>query len=102
MIGVAFHPSAAAELESSALYYERQQFGLGRRFTAAVELALAGIVDAPTTWPVLESGIRRKLLRVFPFALLYSVDADQILILAVMHCQQQPGYWRTRLPTNTP
>lgn len=102
MIGVAFHPSAAAELESSALYYERQQVGLGKRFTTAFELALAGVVDAPMTWPVLESGVRRKLLRVFPFALLYSVDVDQIFILAVMHCQQQPGYWRTRLPTDSP
>jgi hypothetical protein len=49
------------------------------------------------TWPVLEGDVRRRLARVFPYAVLYSVEADRIFILAVMHCHQIPGYWRSRV-----
>lgn len=96
MIPVEFHPEAEAELRASANYYDLQQSGLGERFIAAIEFALNGIVDAPLTWPVLEQDVRRKLTRVFPYAILYSVESDRIFVLAVMHCHQKPGYWRTR------
>lgn len=83
MIPVEFHPQAVAELEASVRFYEQQQSGLGERFLAAIEFALAGVVDSPLTWPVLERDVRRRLSRVF--------------VLAVMHCHQMPGYWRSRV-----
>ena len=58
-----FHPEAATELEASARHYGLQQAGLGERFLAAVEFALAGIVGSPLAWPVLEQDVRRKLTR---------------------------------------
>ena len=72
--------------------------GLGDRFILAVEDALQGIQQAPERWEILDGGIRRKLTRIFPYALLYSVEPEGILILAVMHCHQKPGYWKTRTP----
>lgn len=97
MIPVEFHPEAAAELEASARFYDQQQSGLGERFLAAIEFALAGVVDSPSTWPVLERDVRRRLSRVFPYAILYSIEPDRIFVLAVMHCHQMPGYWRNRV-----
>lgn len=97
MILVEFHPEAAAELEASVRFYGQQQSGLGERFLAAVDFALAGVIDSPSTWPVLERDVRRRLVRVFPYAVLYSVEPDRIFILAVMHCHQMPGYWRSRV-----
>lgn len=38
-----------------------------------------------------------SLTRVFPYALLYVPLSDHVLIVAVMHCHQKPGYWRPRL-----
>lgn len=35
--------------------------------------------------------------RVFPYAVLYSIEDDFILIVAVMHCSREPGYWKTRV-----
>ena len=90
------HPEAAIELEASARHYDLQQVGLGERFVAAIEFALAGIVDSPLACPVLEQDVRRKLARVFPYAVLYSIESDRLFVLAVMHCHQKPGYWRTR------
>ena len=94
---VEFHPEAAAELEASARYYEQQQQGLGERFLSAIDFALAGVIDSPLTWPLLDREVRRRLSRVFPYAILYSVEPDRIFVLAVMHCHQMPGYWRSRV-----
>jgi hypothetical protein len=41
--------------------------------------------------------VRRCLTRVFPYAVLYTLEADYALIVAVMHCHQKPGYWRHRV-----
>ena len=91
-----FHPEALAEYEFAVRHYEQHQTGLGGRFISSVESALQSVLDAPTTWPVLEQDVRRRLTRVFPYAVLYAIEPDYILVLAVMHCHQQPGYWRSR------
>ena len=99
MIRLEFHPEALAEYEYAARHYAKIQVGLGIRFASTVESALEGILGAPETWPTLEQDVRRRLVRVFPYAILYSIEPDHILVLAVMHCHQQPGYWRARAPS---
>jgi plasmid stabilization system protein ParE len=42
------------------------------------------------------AGIRRSLIRRFPYSLLYRVDADEIVVLAVMHQKRHPAYWLSR------
>lgn len=93
---VEFHPEALAEFRTAAEYYEQQQAGLGARFINAVETAVAHIVAAPASWRVIEGDIRRCLTKVFPYAVLYSIEPDYILVVAVMHCRREPGYWRNR------
>ncbi len=92
-----FHPEALAEYEDAARYYSGCQPGLEMRFIAAVEKAIAQIIESPASWRILEDDIRWHLTRVFPYAIIYSVEGDYVLIIAVMHCHQKPGYWRNRM-----
>ena len=91
-----FHPQALAEFEQAARYYEERQPSLGLRFYSSVEAALQNIVEAPVQWPLLNHDIRRYLTRVFPYAVLYTVEPKYVLVVAVMHCHQKPGYWLAR------
>jgi plasmid stabilization system protein ParE len=95
-----FHPEALAEYENAARYYAGCQKGLELRFIAAVEHVVQQIVDAPEHWLILEEDIRRCLTRVFPYAVLYSIETDYVLIIAVMHSHREPGYWRKRVANN--
>ena len=95
-----FHPDALAEYEDAARYYAECQDGLELRFISAVEHVVHQIIEAPGRWPVLEEDICRCLTRVFPYAVLYSVETDYILIIAVMHSHREPGYWRKRIINN--
>ena len=92
-----FHPEALAEYEEAAHYYSECQPGLEMRFIVAVEHAIQQIIDAPESWRILEDDVRWHLTRVFPYAVLYTIETDFILIVAVMHCHREPGYWRERI-----
>jgi toxin ParE1/3/4 len=92
-----FHPEALEEFEDAAHYYADCQEGLDLRFVNAVERAIERILEAPERWRIFEEDVRRCLTQVFPYAILYTVEPEgYVLILAVMHCRREPGYWRQR------
>jgi plasmid stabilization system protein ParE len=87
-----FHPEALDEYEEAARYYAACQEGLELRFISNVEHGLRGVREAPKRWRQFDGEVRRCLVRVFPFAILYTIESDYILILAIMHCSREPGY----------
>lgn len=92
-----FHPEALAEFADAALYYSDRVPGLGADFANEIETAITAITADPLRSPVTEDHVRRYLVRRFPYGLLYSIEADHVLLLAVMHLSREPGYWRHRL-----
>lgn len=92
-----FHPDALAEYLQAAQHYADRQPGLERRFIEAVEQTIGLITGSPLSWRVFEDDIRRCLTRVFPFAVLYTIETDHILIVGVMHNHREPGNWRGRV-----
>jgi hypothetical protein len=67
---VVFLPGAEQEMLEAAKYYESQATGLGVDYLSEVERALQAIRESPTTWPVIEGELRRRLMRRFPFGIL--------------------------------
>ena len=94
-----FHPEALEEYHQATVWYAQREQKVALQFVTAVEDAIQRVVDAPTRWRVIEEDIRRCLTRVFPFAILYTIENDYLLIVAVMHCSRKPGYWKHRLFT---
>lgn len=92
-----FHPEARLEYREAAVFYEARRSGLGAAFTLEVEAALERIIEAPDRWRVIEEDVRRCLTHTFPYGILYTIEAESILIVAVMHLRRRPGYWRSRL-----
>jgi hypothetical protein len=41
----------------------------------------------------MRGSIRRRLIRRFPYALLYRVKPTEVRILAVMNLKRRPAYW---------
>lgn len=91
-----FHPEAEAEFFAAIDYYEEAETGLGQRFSLEVMASINRIATLPLAWPKLSDDIRRCLTNRFPFGIIYSVEADAIFILAVMHLRREPDYWRER------
>ncbi len=91
-----FHPEAEAELAQAIDYYEDCENGLGFDFAMEVYNAIDRIVLYPEGWPTLSDDIRRSLVRRFPYGILYAIENDEIIILAVMNLHREPNYWKDR------
>lgn len=92
-----FHPEALEDYQQSVNWYAPRGTALSEGFMLAVEDAIFRVTEAPERWRVIEEDVRRCLTRVFPYGILYTIESDYILIVAVMHCGREPGYWRDRL-----
>ena len=88
---------AAAELNEAVAWYAAQAPGLGRRFVNELGKARKRIAERPHAWRPLGDGVRCFRLSRFPYGLIYSVEPDGIVVIAVAHLHRKPDYWRSRL-----
>ncbi len=97
MLRLVFHPDARSEVFGIIEYYEGLRGGLGTEFLESLEEALESICSMPEAYPATGSGVRRILLRRFPYAVIYSETEESVQVWAVIHVKRRPGYWRKRL-----
>ena len=55
------------------------------------------ILEAPDRWRITREDVRHYLAHKFPYAILYTIEVDSIVIVAVAHGSREPGYWKHRL-----
>ncbi len=84
---------AEQEMLDAAAYYELQVSGLGQDFLAKIASAVTDIAENPERWPVIRLNVRRRLVHRFPYGMLYRVDPDEVVVLAVAHLHRHPAYW---------
>lgn len=102
MRSVRIHAAAAEEAAEAAAWYERERPGLGADFMRAVDAALdlleeeiVPLVAAPGVAG--SRGVKRLLLRRFPYAVIVKASATEAHVVAFAHTSRRPGYWRGRL-----
>ena len=93
---LSFHALAQQELGEATAFYSKESPALAYAFLDEVDYALTQIREFPDSCPLLSRTVRKKLLRRFPYNVLYSVRSDAIRILAVAHQKRRPFYWRSR------
>jgi len=94
---VSFLPEAEEEMAAATRYYESRARGLGRDYLSEVERAVKTIKKSPETWPVVKEKIRRCIVRRFPFGIIYCIEPEEIVIIAVAHLRRRPKYWEERI-----
>ena len=94
---VIFRDLATEDVRAIYSWYELQQEGLGSRFIASLDLAVALISAHPLSCPVVYRHIRRVLLHGFPYAVFYLAGAKAIVVLACLHQSQSPRNVRKRI-----
>jgi len=96
---IIFHSGAEADLRAGVNYYEKERAGLGREFRQAVEAAVWRIRQDPHMFPRHdETGIRKFVLRRFPFTIFFTEFHKNIWIAAVAHHKRHPDFWKNRRP----
>lgn len=90
---VSFHRLAELELNEAAAYYEFEKQGLGARFLREVDLCIESIVKQPRAGAIILGDVRRRLVRRFPYSVLYTIKPEGVRILAIMNLKRRPLYW---------
>ena len=93
---VRFYPAAESELLAAASFYEGQQSGLGKRFLDAASAAVHRIRLFPAAAPQSAQECRQVRVERFPYGIVFREHTDEIIIVAVIHFRQKPGYWLGR------
>jgi len=71
--------------------------GLGDDFLDDVQHAIGRLCEYPQAGETVPSGLKRMLLYRFPFSIIYSVEKDLILVIAIAHHGRRPNYWQSRI-----
>lgn len=91
-----FHPLAIKELENSINYYKNISLTLGLEFLEEFHSCIRRILKFPLAWTKLTITCRRCILNRFPYGIIYTIDDDLIIIVAVMQLNKKPNYWENR------
>lgn len=78
-------------------WYEARVEGLGDELADSIEAGIRFITDFPLACPLIHKNIRRLLVTRFPYVILYFVEADTVVVIAIFHCKRDPKVWKRRL-----
>jgi len=90
-------PEAELDIFEAALWYDREQSGLGGEFLKAVRYVFGRIEEGALQFPLVTTDIRRAILRRFPFGIFFVVENESATVLAVTHLHRHPASWQGRL-----
>ncbi|WP_129344928.1 type II toxin-antitoxin system RelE/ParE family toxin [Sorangium cellulosum] len=88
---------AEIEVFDAALRYERERRDLGFRFESELDATIRRIIENPLQFPEIEPGIRRALVRIFPYGVFFMLEEPLVLVIAVLHLHRHPDAWKDRL-----
>lgn len=102
MRDIRVHFDALEEAELAVAWYEDERPGLGVDFYDAIDAATDllecdPIPSVPMPGKMGKLGIRRIILKRFPYDLVFVERPNYIWVIAYAHHSRRPAYWRDRL-----
>jgi toxin ParE1/3/4 len=94
---IEIHPAALAELKSAVEWYLERSEPAAQDLVAAVDHAIALVIECTKTLAGRGHDTRRFVLQRFPFAVTYREKDSGVQMLAFAHGHRLPGYWKERL-----
>lgn len=94
---VRFLKPAQTEVDDAVAWYETQSYGLGTQFLDDFDRAVRRVVAYPFANLEIGDDLRRCLLSRFPYGIIYGIDSETIIVVALAHLHREPRYWIDRL-----
>ena len=96
-MNVQFLTLAQQEVDEAVSWFEERVEGKGIDFLDELDRVVRLVRAYPLAWPEIEPEIRRCLFARFPYSLIYGIDHELIVVIAVAHFHREPRYWAARL-----
>ena len=85
-----FTSKSEDEFINAAIYYEKQQKGLGVTFSDSIHVILDSIAKNPYAYQRKYKHYREAVLRVFPYTVIYEIKENEIIVNAIFHTKRNP------------
>ena len=89
-------PEAENDLKEAFSWYEDNRTGLGYDFLLQVDAGINFINRNPEIHPIEYRGTRKHLIKRFPYRIIYLVEEERIIVLAVLHGKRSPDLMKKR------
>ena len=96
-MNIRFLTLAQQEVDDAVFWFNNQTENAGIEFLDELDRAVRLVMSYPHAFTEIEPEIRRCLLARFPYALIYGIEQQTIVIIAVAPLHRQPGYWADRI-----
>lgn len=97
MTSPAFLPGARADLLEAAQHYRERSPRIADEFLAEVERSARFVTRHPEASPQVRPDIRKRSLLKYPYSLVYVLEGDGVVVIAVAHHRRRPDYWHSRI-----
>jgi len=91
-------PEVEADLAEAEEWYEERQEGWGKEFTQTIRDEIGKLKDKPFIYRLRHRrlGVRWFYLPRFPYRIVYRVQGEEILVIAVLHAARHEREWKKR------
>ncbi|PHQ33029.1 type II toxin-antitoxin system RelE/ParE family toxin [Rhodopirellula bahusiensis] len=96
MTSVIVLEGAERDYSESLAWYAKRSTGVAEDFDIELDRAFSLIDAEPTRYPKCDARHRFFLLRRFPFRVIYRIERDAVVVVAVAHGSRVPSYWSHR------
>lgn len=90
-------PDAKSDLEDALKFYSEVSPKLAKTFGKRLYESIDRIIEAPVRNPKVRGEYRKLNFRQFPFQLIYRIEKDKIIVIAIAHMKRKQFYWKKRL-----
>jgi plasmid stabilization system protein ParE len=97
MMEIRFLSLANREVDDAAQWYEAREEDLSREVLDELDRIVRLVRLYPYTGMQVEPEIRRFLFTRFPYSLVYGIDKETIVVIAVANQHREPNYWADRI-----
>ena len=88
--------AAEADIEEAFRWYEARRVGLGHEFVAEVDSAFERALGTPSSFPVAYRGLRRIVLKRFPYLVYFREHDEAVQVFGVLHGRRDRRRLRRR------
>lgn len=96
-MNVRFLTLAQQEVDEAVVWFDERAEGKGIEFLDELDRVVRRVRAYPFASVEIEPEIRRCLFARFPYSLIYGIEDETIVVVAVAHARRLPYYWVDRL-----
>ena len=93
---VKFLEQAEFEVKKAVEYYNSNSNGWGFEFAFEIQKTISRIIANPEAWTKISKRARKCKCNKFPYSVIYFLDKEEIIVVAIMHLKRKPNYWVER------